>query len=500
MKKLVTVLVVLAALAARSQGGYEIKVNIKGAKDSVYYLAKYTFDKQYIVDTAKKVVKGAAVFKGKKDLDKGVYFLVSQDKVRYFDFFINESAKLSITSDIADMVKNLKAPGSKENEDFFAYIKYITEKNIEFGKVREQAKGKSKADSIKWVQEKTKLMNDDVQKFDAAFLAAHPNSFLADVMNLKSDKELKDVPKASNGRPDSVAQYKYYKAHYWDGVNFKDDRLLRTPFFADKIKRYFNSVILQLPDSITIEIDRMMAKASPGTEMYKYLLAYFIPTYEQSKIMGFDRIFCNLVDKIVRTGLAKDLYDEKVTQKIIERVDILKPLLIGSQAPDLLMIDTVNSKTVNKMGFDTAKTSKSVTDLYYKNAEKLTSLFTTLYSVKAKYTVLVFWDVDCGHCKTEMPKLMEAYKELKKKYDLKIFAVYTQHEYDKWRKFLIENKMGDFINVWDPVHINNIKTKYDIFSTPVIYLLDKDKVIKAKRIDVAQITDLLKAFEAMEKK
>jgi hypothetical protein len=95
---------------------------------------------------------------------------------------------------------------------------------------------------------------------------------------------------------------------------------------------------------------------------------------------------------------------------------------------------------------------------------------------------------------------METYKELKKKYDLKIFAVYTQHEYDKWRKFLIENKMGDFINVWDPVHINNIKTKYDIFSTPVIYLLDKDKTIKAKRIDVSQITELLKAFEAMEKK
>ena len=500
MKKLVTVLVVLVALAARSQGGYEIKVNIKGAKDSVYYLAKYNFDRPYVVDTAKKVVKGSAVFRGKKDLDKGIYFLVSQDKVRYFDFFINENSKLTINSDAADIVKNLKAVGSKENEDFFKYIKYITDKNIEFGKVREQAKGKSKADSIKWVQEKTKLMNEAVQKFDADFLSAHPNSFLADVMNLKSEKEMKDVPKASNGRPDSVAQYKYYKAHYWDGVDFRDDRMLRTPFFADKLKRYFNSVILQLPDTITAEIDRLMAKTAPGTEMHKYLLAYFIPAYEQSKIMGFDKIFCHLVDKYVRTGLAKDLYDEKVTQKIIERVDILKPLLIGSQAPDLLMIDTVNSKAVNQMGFDTAKTSKSVTDLYYKNAEKLTALFTTLYSLNAKYTVLVFWDVDCGHCKTEMPKLMDTYKELKKKHDLKVFAVYTQHEYDKWRKFLIDNKMGDFINVWDPVHINNIKTKYDIFSTPVIYLLDKNKVIKAKRLDVSQISDLIKAFEAMEKK
>jgi len=499
MKRLFIILALLSGVSIKSQTGYDIKINLKGAKDTAVYLAKYTFDKQYIVDTCKKVQKGAVVFKGKKDLDKGVYFLVSQDKVRYFDFFVNENTKLNISTDMSDVVKTLKAPGSKENEDFFAYIKYITEKNLEFNKVREQSKGMNKADSLKFIQEKTKSMNDAVAKFDADFLAAHPNTFLWSVMNLKTEKELKDVPKASNGRPDSVAQYKYYKTHYWDGVDFKDDRLLRTPFFADRIKRYFDRVILQLPDTITTEIDRTMSKAKPGTDMYKYLLAYFIPTYEQSKIMGFDRIFCNLVDKYVRTGLAKDLYDEKTIQKIVDRVDILKPLLIGSQAPDLLMIDTVNSRTVNKMGFDTAKTSQSVTKLYYDNVQKLSPLFTTLYSVKAKYTVLVFWDVDCGHCKTEMPKLKDAYNELKKKYDVKVFAVYTQHEYDKWRKYLIENKLGDFINVWDPVHINNIKTKYDIFSTPVIYLLDKDKFIKGKRLDVNQVGDLIKAYESQEK-
>src|SRR5574343_116301 len=246
---------------------------------------------------------------------------------------------------------------------------------------------------------------------------------------------MKDVPKASNGRPDSVLQYQYYKTHFWDGVNFKDDRILLTPFYADRVKRYFDKIIIQTPDTISVEIDRMMAKCTPGSEMYKFLLAYFMPAYEQSKIMGFDKIFCNLVDKYVRTGLAKGIYDEKTAEKIIERVDIMKPLLLGAQAPDLLMIDTINAKITNKMGFDTAKTSQAVTKIYYDNAQKLTSLFVTLYGVKAKWTLLVFWDVDCGHCKTEMPKLRDAYAEMKKKYDLKIFAVYTQHEYDKWRKY-----------------------------------------------------------------
>ncbi|HWY10471.1 MAG TPA: DUF4369 domain-containing protein, partial [Bacteroidia bacterium] len=327
MKKISFLLAVLFGAQVYSQSGFDIKINIKGAPDSTMFLAKYTFDKQYIVDTCKKVVKGAVIFKGKKDLDKGVYFLVSQGRARYFDFFVNESNKLTISADMADMVKTLKAPGSKENEDFFSYIKFITDRNIEFGKVKDQTKGMSKPDSLKFMSEKTKGLNEAVQKFDFDFLAAHQNSFLSDVLNLKTDKELKDVPKASNGRPDSIAQYKYYKTHFWDGVNFKDDRLLRTPFFADRIKRYYDRVIIQVPDTITVEIERVMAKCVPGSEMHKFLLAYFLPTYEQSKIMGFDKVFCNLVDKFVRTGLAKDVYDEKTSQKIIERVDILKPLL-----------------------------------------------------------------------------------------------------------------------------------------------------------------------------
>ena len=77
--------------------GYEIKVNFKGAKDSLFYLVKYTFDQQYIADTAKNVKNGVGVFKGKTPLDKGVYTLVSQEKGIYFDFFINESQKFRPT-------------------------------------------------------------------------------------------------------------------------------------------------------------------------------------------------------------------------------------------------------------------------------------------------------------------------------------------------------------------------------------------------------------------
>jgi thiol-disulfide isomerase/thioredoxin len=180
-------------------------------------------------------------------------------------------------------------------------------------------------------------------------------------------------------------------------------------------------------------------------------------------------------------------------------VDIMRNLLLEAQVADLYMIDTIRGKDVRKMGFDTASSSKSITDLYYKNSDKLTPMFKRLYEVNAKYTVLVFWAVDCGHCQTEIPKLHEDLQKLKGRIDYKVFAVQTKDElYDTWKKFIVDKKLTDFIHVFDPVHLNNLKERFDIYSTPVIYILDKDKKIKAKRLGAEQVIEMLKNLESID--
>ncbi len=481
--------------------GYDIKFNFKGTKDSIMYLVKYRFDQKVIVDTSKRIKNGLVQFKGKKDLDKGVYILVSQEKSIYFDFFINESQKFSVNLESTDMVNTLKAIGNKENEQFFSYIKYITNKNLEFGKIREATKGKSKADSTKYVNDKLKELNAEVKKFEKEFMESVKGTFVYDVLNLKTEKEAIDIPKAKNGRPDSLYQYYYYKNHFFDGVDLKDERIIHTPFFADRVKKYFDNVIVQHPDTVIQEIDKMMAKCNECNLNYILLLGHFTYKYEQSKIMGFDKVFVHLADNYIINGKAVKcgVYTQETANKIKERVDIMRGLLLESKVAELYMVDTAYAKQVMKMGFDTAKTSKSVTDLYYKNVDKLTPMFTTLYSIKSKYTVLVFWASDCGHCQTEIPKLNDNLKELKNKIDFKVFAVQTKDEVEAWKKFIIEKKL-DFINVFDPVHLNNLKERFDIYSTPVIYILDKDKKIKAKRLSADQVPDMLKMLEEMDKR
>lgn len=501
MKKLILVFVsVLALTTAASAQGYDIKINFKGCKDTMAYLVKWTFDQKYIADTAKNVKNGVMHFKGKKDLDKGVYILVSEAKSIYFDFFINESQKFTINVDASDISGSLKSADSKENALFFSYSSYISKKNQDFVKFRDQTKGKSKEDSTKFMNEKIKQLNEDVKKFDADYMERAKGTFVYDVLNLKTEKEPTNIPKASNGRPDSIYQYYYYRNHFFDGVNFKDERIVRTPFFAERIDKYFDKVVLMHPDTIIQEIDKVLAKCDEGNLVYNLLVAHLTYKYEQSKIMGFDKVFVHLGDKYVISGKAKGLYTEETLKKFDERLSIMRNLLLEAKVADLYMIDTTDGAKVRKLGFDTASSSKSVTDLYYKHVDKLTPMYKRLYEIQSKYTVLVFWAADCGHCQKEIPVLHEALQKVKGSIDFKVFAVQTKDDlYDSWKKFIIEKKLSDFIHVYDPIHINNLKERFDIYSTPVIYILDKEKRIKAKRLSAEQVVDMLKALENIDK-
>ena len=497
MKKFLLSLAILLCVSfVQAQAGHEIKISLKNCKDTVSYLAYYQFDKLYIADTCKKVINGNIVFKGNKKLAKGVYFVYNQDKGNYFDFIVDDqSQKQQISSDKANLLEDLKALNSKQNEKFFDYIRFVTSKNKEYELFRKDIKEKKKPDSTALFAKEIKVLNESISKNDLTTIAQNEGTYLAEMINLKREKNAVDIPKASNGRPDSIYAYHYYKKHFWDGVNFQDDAMLNNPFFANKIKQYFNTVVVQHPDSICVEIDKMMLKTKSETKMNMLLLAYFTSTYEIPKIMGMDKVFVYMVDNYFKTGKAKGVYDDSVIKIIINRGNTLAPLQLGKTAPELYMITVPNHDKIAKMGFDTAKTSEEITKIYYDNKDEIEKSYTTLSSIKADYLVLLFWDVDCGHCQKEVPKILELYHELlKEKKDVQVFGVYTQNDFEKYNKYITDNKL-DWINVYDGVHINNLKEKYDVVTTPVIYILDKNKVIKAKGIGSEQIRGIITQME-----
>ena len=495
-KSVLVVVFCIYSLIGNAQSGYKIAINMKNCTDTIAFLTFYQMDKTYIKDTCTTIKGGKIIFQGKSKLDRGIYSVVNQKKAILFDFFVDEQTQnLQLNGDANNSLRQANAENSTQENDFFKYINFLTEQNTKFMTDKSQVKAISKKDSVAKFLELQKNLDRNIEDYENTMLEKNKGSYLGDFINLKKEKTLKNIPLASNGRPDSLKVYKYYKSHYWDGVAFKDEVITRNPFFYYKLKKYFDSVIFPHPDSVIVEIDRIMRLPNQGSTLYKLLLAHFTATYETTNIMGFENVFVHMSDAYFKTGKAVGTYEDDVIDKIIKRAEKLRPILIGSTAPDLFMIKATDRDKIAAMGFEKVKTSAEVTQLFYDHANEINPLFYKLSDVNADYLILVFWDVDCGHCQKEIPKLLELYHEFQKeKKDVKVFSVYNQQELDKYLKYIDEKKL-DWINVYDGVHYNNLADKYDIFSTPVIYVLDKNKVIKARKIDVERIKDIIKNIE-----
>lgn len=454
-----------AKVKAKTTDAYTIKITVKGLKEgSTCVLANYYGDKQYIKDSAKVDAKGQVIFKGEEKYDQGIYLFVPPNK-KYFDFIMDEKQFFSLETDTLDYLKHMKVKGSDENKFFYDYQQFMAAKQKQIEPLREQYKlSKSNADSAKLLLKQMEVIDEEVKKYKLDFIKNNPKTFVAKLFKAMEEPVVPEAPLLPNGRKDSTFAFRYYKAHYFDNMDFTDDRMLRTPIFHSHIKQYMERMTAQVPDSINLEADYLIEKARPNYEMFKYMVWWITLTYESSKIMGMDAVFVHMVEKYYITKQANWL-DSTQYAKISERAMILKPLLIGKYAPSINMPDTLGRRV-------------------------------SLYDVKAKYTVVIFWDHGCGHCKKEVPKLCEIYKSKLKEKGVEVYAIETENKSDEWLKFIREHHL-DWINVLEPDDYNRAVTKkfYDIYSTPVIYLLDENKIIRAKRVESEQLSDIIDALE-----
>ena len=441
-----------------------IKITSKGLKEgSMCLLACYYGDKNYIKDSAKANAKGEVVFTSTEKYDQGIYLFVPPNK-KYFDFVMDAGQNFSLETDTADYIKHMKVKGSDENKFFYEYQSFMGHKQKEIEPLRNlYAKVKNNKDSAKIVADKIAVIDKEVVNYKLNFIKNNPTTFVSKIFRAMEEPIVPEAPILPNGRKDSTFGYRHYKSHFFDNIDFSDDRLLRTPIFHNKIKQYLDKLTPQICDSINISADYIIEKGRANQEVFKYLVNWITYTYESSKIMGFDCVFVHLVNQY-HSKKETPWIDSTQLYNVINRAFILKPLLIGKKAPAIIMQDTLGKEVA-------------------------------LYDVKSRYTILLFWDEGCGHCKKEMPKMIELYNKVKAK-GVEIYAVETEDSPKAWKKFIKDNKLH-FINVYQPDQYKRAVTKkiYDIYSTPVIYLLDENKIIKAKRIDVEQLGNLIDVFE-----
>jgi thiol-disulfide isomerase/thioredoxin len=438
-------------------------VQINGLRDTVCYLANFYGKNQYYKDTALIDANGRMVFEGPTPLEEGLYTLVL-NKSKILDFLVIEQ-HFSFYTDTADYLKSLKIKGSHENTVFFEYVGYLNQQQKKASAMHAQLE-KANEKEAAVINRDLIVLDSTVKQYQRDFVKLHPNTFAGKFVSAMAEIVVPDPPKKEDGTIDSTFQYNYYKAHFWDRLDFSDGRYLRTPVYHNMLSRYIQQLTLQHPDSLVKSIDYVANKARANYELFQYTVSWITNTYEKSNIMGMDAIFVHMAENYYLTDDVGWI-DSTQRAKIEERYTKMKPLLLGKTAPNVILADTAQKQWYN------------------------------LHKLDAKYTILYIWSPTCGHCKKITPKMHKLYLKYKDQ-GLNVFAISTEYENVEWKKYINEHKLS-WINVSDSPeypnniqnHPNNFRENYDVFSTPKIYLLDKDKKIIAKRLEDEQLDDML---------
>ncbi|MBL0337558.1 MAG: redoxin domain-containing protein [Chitinophagaceae bacterium] len=454
-------LFILAPVIVSAQG-YEIKVKIDGFTKNEIILAYQLGSKTYVKDTAARENDGSYVFRGPDTLKTGMFLIVGPPSNVLLTILADEkNQRFSISTNLKDPGKYAKFTGSAENKLFNDYRQYIADQKW----IADSLKGKNQDPDIDAVtsgkiDKKLKALDSTVKKYQTNFIAKYPTTLTALIIKAN----IEPVPPVFTGTEDD----KYWqllnwtRAHVFDNANLAEDRLLRTSFLASKVDYYLDKLTVQHPDSINLAVDRVLALCKPSKSNYQFFLSDLLNKYARSTTVGMDAVYVHLALTYYDNGKA-DWIEKENLNKILSNARALEPILIGKTAPDFSISDITDNHKV------------------------------TLNDFKANMTILFFWSPDCDVCRKTAGFVLKAAEKYKDK-GLRVFSVNTAGmnlSVDAGKNFVTQNKMESFLNTSDPLNIGQIKNRYDIRSTPQLFILDKNKKILFKKLGGEQLDEIL---------
>ena len=459
---------VTAFICLRAQTGYQIDVDIKPYKNSQVYLGYYYGEIRAVADSTILDARSKGTFKGKEPLPGGIYFIVSPSKQILLELLIDKDQHFSVSADSASLPASVKFLGSEENSQFVEYSFFTGMTGQKINALNQQlATAKTKKDSAA-ISSQIKTYTGSLQKFRDSLSHKYPESFLSALFTAMEDPRIPPASQHPGGKYDSNFVYHYYKDHYWDDMSYTDDRMVRTPFFESKLVKYYQDLVSPNPDSLIKEIDHMLLYSRTSKEMYKFLMVHFVQKYINPEFMGQDAVFVHLFEKYINTNKA-EFFTPQYKEFAARRAYSLMANLIGRQAPQLDMLDSLNKPL-------------------------------PLYNIKSAFTVIVFWDPTCSHCKETVPKVDSIYEAKWKNEDVQLYAVKTEGTKEEWLKFIKDHHLNGWKHVYptpgkDEAEIAagrpGYKQLYDVYQTPILYLLDKEKRIIAKNLTYLQINEVI---------
>jgi peroxiredoxin len=448
----------LSFSSIKAQKVYQINIQIAGyTEGSAVKLVGNYGDQSFLADTARFAAEGKIQFKNAQGFAEGMYYLLLPDDRNCSFFIVNGEDNLTIRSDKANLTLGLTAEKSLENQLYFDNIRFQTALEAKYNALNQQLRTTQPAEQAALKAQLQALLDERDARIEG-LRTQYPTALFPKFKQAGQNPKLRFTFR-SDGSLDSAATMINFRKDWWNGCDFTDERLVRTPVFFNKLKKYIDEYTPQNPDSIIAAADYLLAKTLINKELHKPVIGWLLSKYKplQTKLMDGEAVYSYLILKYMTPDMFPDIdaKDMKITQ---ERAQEMRSSLVG-------MIGQ------NVWGKDRNGLKKS------------------LYDLNAPIKVVYIYYTDCEHCQEETPKLRKVYDQWKKR-GVEIFSIAANvKERADWLNF--ETKYGiNWTSVMDPMLESKFNEKYFIDNTPELYVLDKNYRIIGKNLKPDQLPEV----------
>lgn len=434
----------------------QIEAFITGVSAGTAKLVGMWGDQNYVADSAIVDASGHLILRRKKPLPSGFYtFLLPGNK--QLSFLVDQDQRMTMRANVADLFGTMQVEGSINNKLFYESIRYQNQRDPELLQLTATI-NKSIPNSPEYQQAKARqaeILAERKVYLDGIY-KQYPDLFFTKFKIAGQNPDFKEYKKP-NGDMDTMRQLMYFREHFWDGVDFKDDRLLNTPVISNKLKRYIKELTPQNPDSLIKVADPLIRRVIHNKQYFKYFTNWIALQYEntKTKVMDGEAVYVHIIKNFFTPELAW-WEDPKNLPPLQKHVWEMEASLLGRKGPDVQAMDTNGQMK-------------------------------SIYEMTAPIIVVFMFSPDCEHCQKEAAEIELIYRKWKSRgVDFYGIAVSTNDE--EWKKF-VKEKGFTFTNVFDPTN-RAIYAKYFVDITPELYVLNKDRTIIAKNLHSNQLEEV----------
>lgn len=422
-------------------------------------------DNNYRADSAQISPTGQIVFKRQEPYFPGMFYLVLPNNAN-LQLVVDLDQTFTMTTSMANFVDDMKVEGSVDNQILYDALKFENQQRPLFQANAQKMAGLRPGDPayLQVKAEQDKLIDERQAYLDKIF-KEHPTSLFTSFKRAGQNPDLRDCYKPDGSM--DTAKYTYnYRVRFWRGTDFNDERLLYTPVISKMLNRYITELTPQHQDSIVKYSIMLVDKVTEKPEFLKYFANWIVLHYDpkETKLMDPQAVYVNMIERYFTYEKAV-WSDSAEIFALKQRAFEMSASLVGKKAPE-----------VNVPGPDGKPVS--------------------LYDKKAPYVVVYMWNPECEHCAEQTPQLVTLYNQMKDK-GFDVYGIAVNTEDDKWRAAMKKYGMP-WTNVFDPTN-KSIYGKYYVDNTPEVYLLNPERIIIAKNLQVDQIMLMIDRDKAKRK-